>query len=81
MSRVIKTFGHRSAWNDAPAGLPTVEVRGPHNSSSEKWALDMLHSSLALYWAKNPERARHELAQLRAALDFIESQVLPEAKS
>lgn len=39
-------------------------------------SIDLVHSSLSLYWAKNPECAREELAELRAALDFIEGQVL-----
>ena len=54
-----------------------VRVIGPHNRTSNKWTIDLVHSSLALYWAKDPDRAREELAELRAALDFIERQVLP----
>ena len=36
----------------------------------------MTHSSLALYWEHDRERATDELRELRAALDFIEGQLL-----
>jgi hypothetical protein len=67
MNRITKTIG-------------SVRVIGPHNNSSSKWRLSLIHSSLALYWGDDPARARAELADLREALDFVESQVLPEAQ-
>ena len=52
-----------------------IKVRGPHNRASSKWMLDMTHSSLALYWQDDAERAIRELAGIREALDFIEAQL------
>lgn len=69
MKRIIATFG-------GTLDRPTVAVRGPHNRSSNKWALDMGYSSLALYWQHDRGRAIVELQALRDALDFIESNVL-----
>lgn len=69
MSRVKQTFGEHAS------GSPVVTVRGPHNRSSDKWHLDMVHSALALYWQGNPERAQREIAALRQALDFIAEQL------
>lgn len=72
MSRVVRVF-----WGQcAPPQYPVVTVRGPHNHTSPKWTLDMTHSSLALYWEHDRERATDELRELRAALDFIEGQLL-----
>lgn len=62
MSRVKATFG-------------SVQVSGPHNRSSNKWMLSLVHSQLALYWHDNPKRAIEELAEIRAALDFIEAEL------
>lgn len=73
MSRVKRGFGE---W---PAGGEIVTVRGPHNRTSDKWTIDMIHSILALYWERDGDRARRELAALRQALDFIAGQLGLEA--
>lgn len=63
VARIVKTFG-------------SVTVRGPRGIS-RKWKLDMGHSSLALYWVDNPERARSELKDLSEAIAFIAEKAIP----
>lgn len=69
MSRVIELFGNPMD------GVVVVAVRGPHNRTSDKWTIDMIHSGLSLYWERDGDRARRELAALRQALDFIAGQL------
>jgi hypothetical protein len=72
MMRVEQTF------HAAADGSIVALVQGP-TPGSDVWRIDLGHSALALYWERDGDRGRRELAALRQALDFIAGQLGLEA--